>query len=60
MRVIVEFLPEGHAAQHKLHAALPQQHAAVPAKEPTIQPILRPQQTTRLLYHNCTLVVRLE
>ena len=28
MRVDVEFLHEGHAAQHRLHAALPKQHAS--------------------------------
>jgi len=28
MRLEVEFLQEGHAAQHRLHAADPQQHAS--------------------------------
>jgi len=28
MRVEVEFLQDGHAAQHRLQAALPKQHAS--------------------------------
>uniref|UniRef100_A0A0B7AP68 Uncharacterized protein n=1 Tax=Arion vulgaris TaxID=1028688 RepID=A0A0B7AP68_9EUPU len=36
----VEFLHDGHAAQHKLQAALPQQQAAGTARVPIRQPII--------------------
>lgn len=40
IRDAVEFLQFGHAAQHKLQAALPKQQATVPARDPMMQPIL--------------------
>jgi len=39
MRDALEFLHDGHAEQHRLHAALPKQHATEDANDPIIQPM---------------------
>ena len=39
-RVEVEFFILGHALQHKLHAAEPQQHVTLDNKLPMAQPII--------------------